>query len=154
MILLLASSLALASQCPVEKARYVLRNSPEVSAEFRAVDSGADWPSDLALAVHGKSGGTTWWLPWEGGTDGLHHLGSTLDVGAQDWHPPSPDGGPRPNGDHQLLTTDASYTFIDHAPRKGDTAPAHILVPDAGPKDPAFPTTQFFDFAGCSAADS
>lgn len=152
MIAILALAATLAMQCPVERAHYVLRNNPEISADFRAIASTPDWPSGLALAVHGKSGETSWWLPWNGGTDGLQHVASTVDVESDGWKPPSPDGGPRPFGDRQYLGTDAAYTVIDHVPHKGEMAPAHMLFPDsAGSRDTVFPQKQYFDFANCSA---
>lgn len=77
-------------QCPTENARYVLRNAPEVTAHFRAVDSGPDWPSGLALAVRfGRSGHTYWWLPWNGGTDNRQNIASTTDVTVPDGDPPA-----------------------------------------------------------------
>jgi hypothetical protein len=145
-----AASLA---ACPVDRARYVLRHDPDVTASFRAVDSGPEWPSGLALAIHyRKSGKTFWWLPWNGGSDGLQNIASTGDVTASDWHPPSPDGGPRPYGNRQYLGTDAAYNLIDHVPRTGEPAPAHMLFPDsAGSQDRAFAARQFFDIVGCAA---
>src|SRR5947209_683805 len=110
MVGLIALAAASTAQCPVEHAHYVLRNNPAVTAYFRDVDSGSDWPSRLALAVHDAgSGKTFWWLPWLGGTDGLQNVASTNDVTRSGWRPPNPDGGPRPYGDRQYIGTDAAY---------------------------------------------
>jgi hypothetical protein len=144
---------AAATQCTVENARYTPRHDPDVTAYFRPVDSGPEWPSNVALAIHHRqSGKTFWWLPWNGGTDGLQHVASTEDVMLKGWQPPNPDGGPRPYGDRQYIGTDAAYDLIDRVPRRGDPAPAHMLFPDsAGAHDPVFPRKQFFDLVSCQA---
>lgn len=154
----LAFAAASALQCPAEDAHYVLRHAPEVSAYFRKVDSGPDWPSGLALAIHfEKSNHTFWWLPWNGMTDNRQNVASTTDVNAPDWRPPNPDGGPRPYGDMEYLGLDAKYDIINHLPARGKTAPAHMLLAHAG--DAEFnhgagnsvpDTKQFFDIVSCS----
>lgn len=142
-------------QCMTENAHYALRHAPDVTAYFRRVDSGPEWPGGLALVVQSKaSGRTSWWLPWNGGSDNLQHLASTTDISAPGWRPPNPDGGPRPFGDRDYLGTDRDYSVIDGVPRVGQPAPAHMLVPDAGSsQDPVFTAKQFFDLVGCSAGD-
>ena len=151
MVGLFALAVALMSQCPVERAHYVLRRDPNVTAYFRRVDSGRDWPSGLALAVHHNSSGKTfWWLPWVGGTDGLQNVASTEDVTKKGWQPPSADDGPRPYGDRQYLGTDAGYNIISDWLHRGTIAPAHMLFPNsAGSHDTVFPTKQFFDLVSC-----
>lgn len=140
------------AECPAERAHYVLRGRPDITAYFRAVDSGNDWPSQLALAVSSsKTGKITWWVPWQGGTDGRTNIASTTDVTRSGWRPPNPDGGPRPLGDRQLLTLDAVYDIMEGVPKRGKTAPVHMLNPDAGSsRDEVFPVKQFFDLVGCS----
>ena len=140
------------SQCYTENAHYVLRHDPGVSASFRPVDSGPDWPSRVALVVRsGRSGRISWWLPWSGGTDNLQHLASTTDIDARNWQPPNPDGGPRPFGDREYVGTDAAYNILDDVPRRGKPAPAHMLIPDAGSShDSVFGAKQFFDLVSCS----
>ena len=152
MIGFLAVATLSAARCPVERARYALRGEPQVTAYFRAVDSGDDLPSHLALAIRsGKTGKTTWWLPWQGGTDGRTNIASTTDVTRRDWRPPNPDDGPRPHGDRQLLFTDPTYKIMDGVPMLGETAPAHMPNPDAGSsRDWLFPIKQLFDFVGCA----
>ena len=99
MVGVLLAAAASAASCPVERARYVFRNDLSVTAYFRPVESGPDWPSRIALAVHyKKTGRTYWWLPWNGGSDSLQNVASTEDVTARGWTAPSPDGGPRPFG--------------------------------------------------------
>lgn len=151
-IALLALAATSVMHCAAEDARYTLRLHPDVSAYFKTVDSGPDWPSGLALVVHSrKFGETTWWLPWNGGTDNLQNVASTTDVTARDWRPPNPDGGPRPFGNRQYLGTDAHYNIIGTIPHRGQPAPIHMLIPDAGSAhDEAFPAKQFFDLVGCS----
>lgn len=151
MIGLFALAAASMSACPVERAHYVLRHNPSVTAYFRKVDRGPDWPSGLALAVHHRgSGKTFWWLPWSGGTDGLQNVASTEDVTKSGWRPPNPDAGPRPYGNRQYLGTDAAYNILSGWLRRGSIAPAHMLFPDsAGAHDTVFPTKQFFDLVTC-----
>lgn len=150
-LLVLAASTV--TQCPVERAHYVLRHHPDWTAEFREVDSGADWPSGVALAIHnGKTKETFWWLPWNGGTDGLQNVASTTDVTAKGWKPPSPDGGPRPQGNRQYLGFTAGYDLISSVPRRGEIAPSHMLFPNsAGARDEAFGWKDFFDLVTCPA---
>ncbi len=153
--LLMLAAAAAPAQCPTERAHYVLRHNPGVTAYFRAVDSGPEWRGGLALAVRfDKTGQTFWWLPWLGGTDNLQHVASTTDVTASGWRPPNPDGGPRPFGDREYIGTDADYNIIDNMPRRGKQAPAHMLIPDAGSsQDRVFFDKQFFDLVSCSPAD-
>lgn len=154
MISVLLAAAASPASCPVERARYVFRNDPSVTAYFRPVESGPDWPSRIALAVHyKKTGRTYWWLPWNGGSDSLQNVASTEDVTARGWMAPSPDGGPRPFGNRQYIVTDAAYNIADHVPVRGDPAPGHMLFPNsAGSGDTAFLNRQFFDFVGCRKA--
>ena len=152
LIALLAHAAVSAGGCPVQDAHYLLRRHPDFSAEFHNVAASPDWPSGVALAVHsGKTGLTTWWLPWTGGTDNLQNLASTTDVTARDWRPPSPDGGPRPMGNREYLGADEGYNVLSDLPRRGGIAPAHMLIPNAGSsQDQAFPAKQFFDLVSCS----
>ena len=153
MIGLLALAAASVGRCPAERSHYVLRHTPGVSAYFRAIPGSTNRPSGLALAIHSrKSGQTSWWLPWRGGTDNLQHIASTRDVTAPGWRPPNPDDGPRPFGDREYLGADADYNIINDIPRRGKLAPVHMLIPNAGSSgDPVFVAKQFFDFVSCSA---
>lgn len=155
---LLALALSSVLQCRVEDARYALRTKPAVSAYFKPVESGADWPSGLVLVTHfGDTGHDYWWLPWNGGTDDLQNVASTTDVDAPGWRPPSPDGGPRPLGNMEYIATNAHYDVIDSTPKRGGTAPAHILLSHLGDgawhggvyaqRDSA--PKQFFDVVSC-----
>ncbi len=58
MIGLLAIAVASVASCQVEHAHYVLRHDPSVTADFRPVDSGPDWPSHVAIAVQHKELGS------------------------------------------------------------------------------------------------
>lgn len=159
MIGLLALAAASAFSCSTEDVHYVLRYAPDVTAYFRKVDSGSDWPSGLALAIHFKqSGHTFWWLPSNGGTDNRQNIVSTTDVTASDWRPPSPDGGPRPYGSIEYLGLNANYDIINDIPYRGKPAPAHMLVAyagaaefDHGAGNSVPDTKQFFDAVSCSA---
>ena len=145
--------------CPAERAHYVMRGASGITAEFRAIDSGKDWPSNLVFAIHVRASGRSYWfLPWDGGTDYGQHLASTSDPARKDWIAPSPDGGPRPLGDLDYIATDRRYNVIGAAPMRGVPAPAHILLPglgDAlwhGPKPESRDSVpkQFFDLMRCS----
>lgn len=138
--------------CPVERAHYVLRHHPKWTAYFREVASNPDWPSGLALIIDDQnSSRTSWWLPWNGGTDGLLNVGSTTDVTKNGYQPPTPDSGPRPEGSRQYLGFDANYDLIYHVPKRGDKAPSHMLFPDsAGAGDRTFGWKDFFDLKSCS----
>ncbi|HEY4031926.1 MAG TPA: hypothetical protein VGM25_16390 [Caulobacteraceae bacterium] len=158
MALLVAAAALAALACPVENAGYTLRTAPGITARFRDVDSGRDWPSGLALGIHSATTNRTYWfLPWDGGTDDLQNLASTTDVDAKDWKPPSPDGGPRPLGDLEYVEVDQGYGVIDAIPHRNAPAPAHILIPGLGAalrygsvdsRDGA--PKQFFDLTSCS----
>jgi hypothetical protein len=156
MIGLFAFAAVTVAWCPVERAQYILRHNPNVTAYFRSVNSGPEWPSGIALAIyHKRSDKIFWWLPWNGGTDGSQNVASTEDVTAKHWQAPSPDGGSRPYGNRQYLGTDVAYNLIDHVPKRGETAPAHMLFPDsAGSGDQAFLTKRFFDLVGCRKESS
>lgn len=152
MFLLLSAALASAPLCPVERARYVLRDDPGISASFVAVESGEHWPSRLALSVRSRrTDAVSWWLPWSGGTSNLHHITSTTDVTAPGWRPPGPDDGPGPYGRREYLGFDSGYNVIPRAPQAGRPAPAHFLIPNAGSSgDHVFASRQMFDLIGCS----
>lgn len=147
---------AAVTACPIDQARYALRTAPRVTAAFSKVDSGPDWPAGLAFSIdaHGRR---YWFLPWNGGTDGRQNVASTLDPTQPGWTPPNPDGGPRPLGNFEYLGFDASYRLLSAAPRRGEQAPSHILLPhlDDGLRHP--PTgverdsipRQFFDLVAC-----
>ncbi|MEG8039357.1 hypothetical protein QP166_08385 [Sphingomonas sp. LR60] len=138
--------------CAVERAHYALRHHPEVTAAFHPVESGADWPARVALTVRNAEAKTTsWWLPWDGGSNGLQNIASTDDPNAPGWHPPSPDGGPRPHGDREFIGMDAQYLVLSAAPKRGARAPAHFMLPaSGGSQDDVFRIRQFFDLVGCT----
>jgi|SRR5579859_7640458 len=152
-MLALVAAVSLAS-CAFDHAHYVLRGDPQVTADFRPIDSGGDWPAGLAVRIRfGKSARAYWFLPWDGGTDGLQHLASTTDVEQPGWRPPSPDGGPRPLGDIDYIGTDRGYRVLDAAPHRSAPAAAHMLLPNLGDRTwhanfDAAPK-QFFDLTGC-----
>jgi hypothetical protein len=132
MIGLLALAAATIASCPVNRAQYILRHNPDVTAYFRPVESGPERPSGIALAIHHKKSGKTFWrLPWNGGTDGLQNSAPTEDVTVKGWRAPSPDGGPRPYGNRQYIGADVTYNIIDHVPKREEPAPTHMLFPNS-----------------------
>jgi len=151
------------ASCPVERARYMLRNAPGFTAAFRPVAVSGDWPAGVALVVRSKASGRTYdFLPYLGGGVGtLGHLASTHDVAQPDWTPPGPDDGKaRPLGDLDFMALDAAYGVAPEPRlRRGAPAPAHLLVPGL---EEAFwyrtpsearesAPTAFFDLVGCEA---
>lgn len=160
MLFIAALSLVATKACTVENAQYAMRKKPSITATFRSIESGREWPAGVALAIHfGDSGRTYWWLPWPGGTDGKQNVASTTDVTRPNWQPPSPDGGPRPLGNMEYIATNARYDVIDDIPRRGGVAPAHMLFSTLGDAAWHWSTTQrdsapkqFFDLVGCKSA--
>ncbi|WP_369936290.1 hypothetical protein [Xanthomonas tesorieronis] len=158
MLLNLALALV-AGHCTVDRARYALRGDPALTARFVVVESGAAWPTHLALRLQSaRSGRAHWFLPADGGSDGRQLLASITDPTVSGWRPPDPDGGPRPLGDAEYIGADADYTLLDRAPRRGDEAPVHFLLPELRellwyrtPADQRERSArQFFDKVGCS----
>ena len=159
MLILAVFAFTATKTCRVEDASYALRHKPGITATFRSVDSGADWPAEVALAIRfADTGRTYWWLPWSGGTDDKQNVASTTDVTRPDWRPPSPDGGLRPLGDMEYIGTNANYDVIDNIPRRGGVAPAHMLFTSLGDAAWHWSTIQrdsapkqFFDLIGCKS---
>jgi hypothetical protein len=157
MILLAMAAMAVElQQCKVEDAVYRQRGSA-ITAEFLAVDTGPEWPANLALKLHvGDSGRDYWWLPWNGGSNGTPHLASTTAVTAPGWQPPRVEAR-RPLGDVGYIGMDEAYNVLDGAPRKSAQAPAHFHIPDlrnalwySTPPDKRDASSgQFFDLVGC-----
>ncbi len=156
-MLIFALAVATAVPCPVEQAHYRLRHDAGVVLSFAPVASNKDWPSGVAAVVRFYRSGRMYdFLPYDGGTDGRQNLAHTTDVTHPDFKLPSPDGGPGRLGDMEFLAMDAHYDVIQHVPRRGDQAPAHILLPhlrdvtwygnDAA-RDAA--EKQFFDLVSC-----
>jgi len=144
-MLAIALALAATATCPFENAQYHLRHMEAVTLTFTSVATSRDWPSGVALAVHYKSSGhTNYFLPWNGGNDGRKNVAHTTDVTRSDFKLPSPDGGPSRLGD-------MVYNILDEIPKKGEVAPAHILIPDLSDSDWKDDATvkQFFDLDGC-----
>ena len=122
--LILAASL---TSCPVTEATYQIRNQTEVTARFRPVPKSEDWPSGIALQVHVKSSGRSYWfLPWQGGTDQRTNMAWVKEEG-------SPVDFQNIRQDMLLITTDEKYNVLPEVPKSGDVAPIHFLMPDLGP---------------------
>lgn len=146
---------SLLAACPVEHAHYALRTMPGVTARFVPVTGGdAEWRVGLALRMDfAATGRSYWWLPWNGGTDGMQHLASTPDPATKDWHPMQV----RPLGDVDFIATDAHYTLRDGVPLRGEVAPAHFFIENLreamwyrAPQDRREATAkQFFEMVRC-----
>ncbi len=154
-MLAIALALAVAAVCPVEKAQYTLRHMPGVTLSFIPITASRDWPSGIAMVEHSADTGHTYYfLPWQGGSDDQTNVTHTTDVTQPDFQLPSPDGGPGRLGDMEYIATDAGYDIINHAPVRGDPAPAHILI--SGLSDSSWRQDSvakaFFDFDGCASA--
>lgn len=120
MIVTLASlSLAaVAAPCPVERAGYVLRDDPAVTARFHAVRRDEAWPAGVALAIRlGRSGRTYWLLPANGGTNG--RTSAFLIDGPGGARRPTSRAGPGT----AFLSADARYRFRTSVPRRGRAGP-------------------------------
>jgi len=151
------------ASCPLEQARYVLRNAPGFTAAFRPVAVSADWPAGVALVVRSEASGRAYdFLPYQGNGVGVPgHLASTRDVTKANWTPPGPDDGKaRPLGDLDYMVLDATYDVgSEPALRRGAPAPAHLLIPDlqhalwyrTPPDARESAPTAFFDLADCAA---
>ncbi len=133
MILLTLAAAALSAPCPAERAQYRQRTAPTVTARFIPVASGRDWHAGVALAIHFKdSGRTRYFLPWNGGTNGL--LYATLlsvDPTLRSWQPPA-EG--RINGrsrDFMYLGFDGAYKVLPAVPHRRQAAPVHFILPEA-----------------------
>ena len=150
--LLLASA---TSVCPIEKAQYQLRGDPMVTASFHPVPRSDDWRTGLALRVHvRKSGRSYWFLPWQGGTDGRINL-----AWVREKRSPIPYQGVR--RDLEFVTADKTYDIDAEIPALGKQAPAHMLIPDLGRLAWHATTNSerdniaraFFDLSGCIRPD-
>ncbi|MEO8314706.1 MAG: hypothetical protein ABI645_07920 [Pseudomonadota bacterium] len=161
-VVMMAAMAANLGSCKAEDAHYQQRSEPSITATFLPMERTRDWPSGLAVKMHFReSGRTYWWLPWNGGTDGQRHLASTTDVTAPGWKMLSPDdGSQRPLGDVSYIGMDAKYNVIQGVPRRGEIAPAHFHVPDlrvalwyrTPPDKRDADSGQFFDLVSCSSS--
>lgn len=114
------------TSCPVAEAVYQVRHQPDVTAGFRNVPASQDWPSGLALEVHVKpSGRSYWFLPWQGGTDQRTNMAWVREGS-------SPIQYQDIRRDLQVIITDAEYNVLAEVPKAGGRAPSHFLMPDLG----------------------
>jgi hypothetical protein len=145
-----------ASSCPFENARYVLRADPTVTAVFHAVERTRDWHSGVAMELRlGRTGRTSWWLPFHGGTSDHNGLRWTARRGT----PQAEPGYAYNLGDLQYFGFDAGYAMPLDVPTRGEPAADHFLLNDLRDvfwyrDDSAArssPPRSLFDFAGCAA---
>ena len=152
---LLMAAAAPPSPCRIENAYYVLRADPTVKARFHIVPRTEDWRWGVALQINlGRTGRTSWWLPFLGGTSDVHGLRWTAHKGT-----PAAAPGYRYNlGDLQYFAFDRDYGMINDTPRRGEPAPQHIYLNDLRDKfwyadDPdhrSSPPRSLFDLVGCT----
>jgi hypothetical protein len=112
--------------CPLEKARYVIRDEQDMTVGFRLRQAGAE--PDIFFFVRSEiRNKTAWFLPYRASGPGITtHLASTTDVAAPDWRL----DGPKPLGDlDYAVTDDKDRPVPDFWFRQGAKAPAHILIP-------------------------
>ena len=153
-------AVAAVQTCTIEHASYVLRSNPDVTVHFEAAPVNDDWRQDLVVAIHGsKTGRTSYWLPWYGGTDDQRHIRRTALVDR------SKDIATRHRvegaSDLDFFVLDLRYTFLPELPKRDSAAPAHLLIPNldlwhsgevAGQRDSS--PRAFFDLTGCHRSTS
>lgn len=157
--MLLAVMLAAASPapaCSVERARYVLRADPTVTAFFHPVDRTSDWVAGVAMEIRlGRTGRTSWWLPFHGGTIDRNGVRWTALRGT----PQAEPGYPYPLGDLLYFEFDADYGMNIEIPTRGVAAPSHFFLNDLrevfwyrdDSANRSSPPRSLFDLAGCAA---
>ncbi|MBA14823.1 MAG: hypothetical protein CMN73_00495 [Sphingomonas sp.] len=140
--------------CPIERAQYVLRAMPTITAQFHAVPRTDQWRSGYAMEMRfEETGRRYWWLPDPGGS--ADNPGFYFTRG--------PGSAVTDNlGRLDFFGFDSDYTMLASIPVAGEPAPAHFLLynmraaywygtpgdrrEDAGPRS-------LFDFAACAAPD-
>jgi hypothetical protein len=142
--------------CPVENARYVLRADPTVTAHFHAAGRNEDWPAGVALELRlGRTGRTSWWVPFHGGTSDHNGVRWTALRGSAEARP----GYAYPLRDLQYFAFDSDYAMPLETPLRGEPAPAHFFLNDLrdvfwyqdDPATRSSPPRSLFDLAGCTA---
>lgn len=110
---------AVTPDCPLERARYFIRDEQGMTAGFRLR------PPNLFFFVHSAGRNTTsWFLPYRAG--GTTHLASTTDITAPNWRL----DGPKPLGELDYsVSDDEGRPMPDFWFHQGAKAPAHILIP-------------------------
>jgi len=153
MIATLLAAAGGSAACPREMTDYRMRGDPGVTARFYRVERTRNWTAGVALRVHvAATGRSFWFLPWQGGTDHRTNL-----AWVRERHSPIQYQGAR--RDLEIFAADASYAFNPDVPRAGDTAPAHLFLPDLTDLAWHASTSErrdtiarsFFDAASCAA---
>jgi hypothetical protein len=144
---------AASPDCPLEKARYVIRDEQGMTAGLR---SRQDSPADVFLFVHSASRNeTAWFRAYRGSGPGIAtRLASTTDIAAPGWR----RDGPKPLGDLDYsVSDDQGRSMPDFWFHQGVEAPAHIVIPKlqdvllyGAPSDSHEGLSlAFLDFDGC-----
>jgi hypothetical protein len=126
-------SVPVLAACPAERARYVARGAPQITAGFHILPRRTSFVSDLAFYVHNAATGHTFWFGFDGGSASRVALISTTDVTAKGWRP-AENGRPveavGPLGEVQYLSAGPDMEFGLDVPRRGTYAPAFIVLPE------------------------
>jgi hypothetical protein len=131
-VLLFVSAQAQAG-CPAERARYIARGAPQITAGFHVLPRRTSFVSDLAFYVHNAATGHTFWFGFDGGSASLISLISITDVTAKGWCPAEdgrPVGAVGPLGGVQYLSAGPDMQFGLDVPRGGKDAPTFIVLPE------------------------
>lgn len=121
------------ADCRAQDARYVAADDARYTAGFMLKPPGGAFISDLAFYVHSAVSGRTYWFLFDAGSARYISLISAMDVTAQDWQPPEPDGGPHRGplrGTMHFLSADEGMRFSLFVPTSNAPPPSFIVLPD------------------------
>lgn len=144
--------------CRIDHARYVLRAEPATTLRFHVIPKGADWWSELAADLTlAQSGRVSWWLPTASGSSDPRFFAWTAVRGNLQ----AARGYPYKLRGLSYFAFAPDYAMINETLRKGDMAPAHILLADLRDAfwyedDPATrtsPPQSLFDLVACDVPD-
>ncbi|HEX4711479.1 hypothetical protein [Phenylobacterium sp.] len=158
--LLLAAAFPFAARaqvaCPIERAHYVLRGTPNVTAGFQNLPKLQGWLTTIAFHIDFRNEGDRFWWLFDQGSSRFLTMISTTDVNAPGWQPPDEEHkGAKPLGTTHVWYADQNYVLSYSMPDQGTAAPQHILIPDLeeiawyGLKPRRGIPTAFFDLATC-----
>ncbi|HEY1708555.1 MAG TPA: hypothetical protein VGG10_09850 [Rhizomicrobium sp.] len=144
-------------RCPLELARYVLRDYPGITAGFQVRPT--DRSVDLLFFIHSTDKNTThWFLAYSGNGQGIStHLASIGVVAGSSLKPPNAGADRRELDDLDYLAADKTYRFMQsYAAYRSAEAPEHIFIPElqhalwyqAEPREGV--PVAFFDLQSCA----
>jgi hypothetical protein len=143
--------------CLIDHARYVMRADNATTIRFHTVPKSRDWWSELAAEINLETGRVSWWLPTSSGSSELRYFAWTALAGS----PQAGSAYPYKLSSLRYFAFDQSYGMVNRTLRKGDAAPAHILLTDLRSAfyyqdDPATrtsPPQSLFDLVACDVPD-